>query len=348
MPSVYYDLEISSDGILRATEATGPTAHKPTAQAAALLTRLQGAFDRARVHIPEGAARNAFLQHILNVGRIGLQDGNVPVANDELARLEENEHQRGHAQFYAVSLDREGRLHLSPAPWAPNPMPEDVSSFVARVDKAINKVRRLIQGTEKRDHYLEMLASYAQRALEQGDIKSATAVLDQFENQFVEEEGPAVRAKYVTSTLWTALYLLAGIALVFIVQTTITKLWPDTVSGQWQRWSDITSAAVAVAFGICVGISFFAFAKNLTLTFDQLGNFDPASLSPVLRFSLVAIIAFILCLLLSAELVNVEIGTSVNFKNYLTEPITAIILGVVCGYSDAAITRTLTGVLDRK
>lgn len=339
MPSTYYDLEIGADGALKST-ASAMAPNPMTADAVTFLTRLRGVFDRARLRIPDGAARTAFAEYVLNVGRLGLQEGNLEVAKGALDSLNEA---GGHVQYYSAKLDDAHNLHLSAPPWAPNPMPDDVTVFAGRVDKAIHKVKRLIQNPDKCVQYLQMLLSYAKRALEEGDTKSASAGLEQFEKEFVEEEGPAFRAKHVASTLWTALYVLGGILVLSIAYKSVESSWPTLIPVD----SKIILTTLAVTFGICLGVSFFAFVRNLNLTFDQLGNFDPANLSAVLRFSLVGIIAVILCVLLSAGLVKLDIA-GVKFEEYLDQPLTAIILGMVCGYSDAAITRTLTGVLDRK
>jgi hypothetical protein len=339
MPSTYYDLEVGPEGVLLSTaSATAP--NPMPIEANTFLMRLKGTFDRARLRIPDSSARTLFANYLLAVGRVGLQEGNLSTANKELDSLDEA---GGHVHYYSVKLDDDQNLHLAAPPWAPNPMVDDVTAFWGRVDKAINKVKRLIQAPDKRAQYLRMLTSYAERGLQEGDVKNASAALDQFEKQFVDEEGPVFRAKYVASTLWTALYVLGGIVALSILYGLIKWTWPTLIPSD----EEIIRTALAIAFGICLGVSFFAFVRNLNLTFDQLGNFDPANLSAVLRFSLVGIIAMILCVLLSAGLVKLDVA-GVKFEEYLSNPLTAIILGMVCGYSDAAITRTLTGVLGPK
>ena len=122
--------------------------------------------------------------------------------------------------------------------------------------------------------------------------------------------------------------------------------WPDYAS--YLKVDDnFIPTVLAVVIGICLGVSFFAFVRNLNLTFASLGHFDPANLSTVLRFSLVGIIALILCIVLQAGLVKLEVA-GLKLEEFMQHRLTAIILGMVCGYSDAAITKTLTGLLDVK
>jgi hypothetical protein len=345
MPSTYYDLDIGGDGAL--TWAVSRIAPNPmTPEAESFLISLRKVYDHIRLHIAEGPARTAYANYVLAVGRTGLQDGNLITASQELDALQ----QIGfNVQYYVVGLDDDNNLNVKAPPWAPKPMPEDVITLTSRVDKTINKVKRLIklpEQQEKQRQYLRMLTSYAQRGLAEGDIKSANSALDLFETQFVDEEGPAFRSAYVSSTLWTAIYTFIGASVLGIAYTATSAYWPKYASF-FKMDDNFIPTVLSVVVGICLGISFFAFVRNLDLTFESLGHFDPANLSSVLRFSLVGIIALILCILLRAGLIKLEVG-GLKLDEFMDHRLTAIILGIICGYSDAAITRTLTGVLDQK
>jgi putative flippase GtrA len=345
MASVYYDLNVSADGGL--TWAASSAAPSPMpADADSFLTSLRGVFDRIRLHAPEGPLRTAYANYALAVGRTGLQDGNLATATEELDAL----NRIGlNVQYYAVGLDKDDNLQLKAPPWAPVPIPEDAVTLSFRVDRTISKVKRLI-ATKEQEHklsqYLRMLISYARKGLEEGDIKGANSALDSFEAEFVDEEGPAFRSAYVSSTLWTALYTFFGALLLGILYKAVTSHWPDYAS-YFKVDDNFIPTVLAVVIGICLGISFFAFVRNLSLTFASLGHFDPANLSSVLRFSLVGIIALILCIVLQAGLLKLEVA-GLKLEEFMQHRLTAIILGMVCGYSDAAITKTLTGLLDVK
>jgi hypothetical protein len=345
MASVYYDLNVSADGGL--TWAASSAAPSPMPAAAdTFLTSLRGLFDRIRLHIPEGPLRAAYASYALAVGRTGLQDGNLVTATEELDAL----NRIGlNVQYYAVSLDKDSNLQLKTPPWAPVPIPEDAVALSFRVDRTISKVKRLIAAKEKEhelNQYLRMLISCARKGLEEGDIKGANSALDSFEAEFVDEEGPGFRSAYVSSTLWTALYAFFGALLLGVFYKAASAHWPDYAS--YLKVDDnFIPTVLAVVVGICLGISFFAFVRNLNLTFASLGHFDPANLSTVLRFSLVAVIALILCIVLQAGLFKLEVA-GLKLEEFMQHRLTAIILGMVCGYSDAAITKTLTGLLDVK
>jgi hypothetical protein len=316
------------------------------ADADSFLTNLRGAFDRIRLHVPEGPLRAAYASYALAVGRTGLQDGNLATANQELDAL----NQIGlNVQYYAVSLEKDDYLELKTPPWAPVPIPEDAVALSVRADRTISKVKRLIASADqqhKLSQYLRMLISYARKGLEEGDIKGANSALDSFEAEFVDEEGPGFRSTYVSATLWTALYAFIGASVLGIAYTATSSHWPGSLA-YFKMDDDFIPTVLSVVIGICLGISFFAFVRNLNLTFDTLGHFDPANLSSVLRFSLVGIVALILCIVLQAGLVKLEVA-GLKLEDFMQHRLTAVILGMVCGYSDAAITKTLTGLLDVK
>src|SRR5208283_3481454 len=98
MAATYYDLAIGADGAL--TWTASPAAPNPMPpEADNFLTNLRALFDRIRLHIPEGQARTAYAQYALEVGRTGLQGGNLNTANQELDAL----NQIGlNVQYYAV------------------------------------------------------------------------------------------------------------------------------------------------------------------------------------------------------------------------------------------------------
>ena len=68
MASVYYDLNVSADGGLTWAASTAAPNPMP-ADADSFLTSLRGAFDRIRLHVPEGPLRAAYANYAFAVGR---------------------------------------------------------------------------------------------------------------------------------------------------------------------------------------------------------------------------------------------------------------------------------------
>jgi hypothetical protein len=340
MASRFYDVELADDGSLSATASAAAPAPMP-ADAEALLGRLKNVFNRIRLDIAQGARRTAYAQRMLRVAEIGLETGDLAFANTDLDSFDQADLDTA---YYEVHIEDDD-LHASAPPWAPKPMPEEATAFLSRIDKSIAKVKALVEAGAKRDRYLKTLLSFARRGLQDGDIKSATAALDDFEALFVGEEGPGVRKAYIEATLRTAAYVIIGAVIVGLVLTLAIQNLPFV--GNVPMIRKIIPTSVSVVVGVCVGISFFVFVHNLKLSFDLLGNFDPANLDPKLRFTLVGTVALILCVFLMVGLVKLEIA-GMKFEEFWRDRMAAAILGMVCGYSDAYITKLLVGVLDRE
>ena len=104
-------------------------------------------------------------------------------------------------------------------------------------------------------------------------------------------------------------------------------------------------AGLMLALGNALGIVFFAFFRNLDLRFDQLSRFDPAKLDPTLRFTMVWIVTVILAILLVPGMLQIGLGGKL-LNDYLSNPLMAVIIGILCGYSDTRISSMLAGLLD--
>ena len=199
---------------------------------------------------------------------------------------------------------------------------------------------------EARKHHFAAVESIARHGLEEGQISSAVLSLGHFEAQFVAEEGPAIRKRHLTATLWAALWIVVGAGLLKLLLPQVARAYAAYVPALTVA-NGLMSTIMFVTIGVCLGVVFFAFIRNLTLSFDSLGNFDAAHLSPWLRFTLVGVITALLCILMSAGLIRLEIN-DLKLYEYTTNVYAAMLVGILCGYSDTTITQLLTGVLDRK
>lgn len=362
----YKELSLGRDGEIKAEPGSAP----PPKAATELLKRYKTVLSKLKLYGPYDEARTFYAQDLFNELEAALNQISQNVAQLETPKLAEAERYIG-MRYGVVSL-KEENLHFSKAPWAGASIPDAAMAFLSRVDKMCGKVRFLLKGSRTEgqksagakplsaadsketapkqltalDIYLQQLLSHAKMGLEDGDIKSATIALDLFAEQFVNDEGPAIRQKHVRTTLtWALSIAVATLTLFLLVRwiSSITSL-PDLLSLDID-WPEAALTLLCLVAGVSIGITFFAFVRNLNLTFDTLGRFDPASLSSPLRFTLVGIVTAITCLLMGVGLLKIEIG-GVKLHEFGSDPKIAILLGVICGYADVAITGMLTSVLD--
>ena len=336
----FYELNLDANGALIALNVDGVS---PTPEAIALVKRFAGLFDQIQSRIPASPRRSLYADEILQYAKKALEQGDLTSGEEFLNNVNV---ELLSTRYYKAKIDANCDLHLSPMKWMEDPTPPAVQTFINRIENAIAKVVLLVSSGEKRERLIRTLESHARHGLEQGKLSDATVAVGNFEDRFVAELGPSIRKRHLVRTLSVAgVIIVIGLFLI-VVSLRILPDLPDWIKPAVPA-QEFVRAVATIAIGISLGVVFFAFMRNLALTFDTLGNFDPDQLSPWLRFTLVGVIAAILCILMSAGLIQLEVN-GLALHKYATDLKAAVIVGILCGYSDAAITKLLTGVLDRK
>lgn len=341
MAAAFYEVELDVVGGALLLKPVPNTTPPP--EIIDLAKRFRALFDRIRVRVPPTPGRAAYLSGLLDEVKAALEGDDLERGN---AAYEEFSQQNLRIRYFKASIDDNGDLRVSATPWLETPVPPDVRAFLDRIENACRKISLLVTRADARAQYFAALESHAKHGLEEGQISNAMLALSHFEAQFVAEEGPTIRKRHLTATLRTALYIVGGLGV-------LTLLLPRLAQAYAVNFAPLAAAGhlmnpvMFLTIGVCLGVVFFAFVRNLALTFDSLGNFDAAHLSPWLRFTLVGVITTLLCILMSAGLIKLEIN-ELKLYSYTTDHYAALLVGVLCGYSDTAITQLLTGVLDRK
>ena len=247
----------------------------------------------------------------------------------------------GDPKYYAFTVDDDCVVSISQPDSAPNPMPDEVTALRDRFDKACTKIRQTVVNSVRRKDYIDKLIGYGKLAFETGDLRSASLALDGLQRDFVLDEGPSIRKKHIITTLQTSFAIATPAFIATLLMPSIQEYstWIDTNHS-------IIMAVLYIAIGNCLGISFFAFTKNLTLTFESIGNFDPANLDQQLRFGLVAIVTLIFSILIKSNVITVGLG-GLNLDKFIENSFAAVVLGIICGYSDTVITAMLSKALDQ-
>ncbi|MBN9439497.1 hypothetical protein [Bosea sp. (in: a-proteobacteria)] len=341
MAAVFFEVEIdSASGALLLKPVPGAA---PSPVADELGKRFRALFDRIRVRVPPTPGRAIYLSGLLDEVKAALEGGDLDRGN---AAYEAFSQADLHIRYFKTFIDDNGDLHVSAPPWLENPVPPDVRVFLDRLENACRKVGLLVKGEAARKHHFAALESHAKHGLEEGQISNAMLALGHFEAEFVAEEGPAIRKRHLIATLRTALWVVVGVILLKSLLPHAVQLLAAYLPGLAVA-NSFMATVMFLAIGVCLGVVFFAFVRNLTLSFDSLGNFDAAHLSPWLRFTLVGVITALLCILMSAGLLRPEIN-DLKLYEYRSDVYAALLVGILCGYSDTTITQLLTGVLDRK
>jgi hypothetical protein len=225
----------------------------------------------------------------------------------------------------------------------------------------------------RRRGYIAEILQYARAGLEKGDLDGANSDLDTFEAQFVDFEGPAVRQRFLNKTLIFAaalgvICLILGLSIVSVAE--FFKWLTASVSNHWNLYwamvlpQDPLQALLFIFVGNSLGVVFSAFTRNLNMNFQNLGKFDAAGLKPSLRFIFVAVISTVVATFLQQKIIKVCFGSycldesfffqsaangvkSIEPAVIAVDPMKCIVIGIICGLADIAITGLLTDAVGK-
>jgi hypothetical protein len=246
----------------------------------------------------------------------------------------------GVAKYYVVWRNSNGQLTVKACGKAVTP---EALTFLEQLELAEKQIsdKYVILDNYQRDLYRTELLSYAQTGLEYGDVPTGRAALSWFEKRVADEVGPALRRRHIIVTLKMSALIGLPSALIALA---VPHFIPPSPDFPYLRETTLLQTVLWMLVGNCLGIVFFAFVRNLEIRFDQLSKFDPAKLEPWLRFCLVAVTTAIFAVLLGAGVLQVGIGGKL-LNDFISNPLICIVVGVLAGYSDTAITALLTGAL---
>lgn len=249
------------------------------------------------------------------------------------------------ARYFVISRAEGGELVAKVSRQAAGqPIPTEAIAFLQRLEFADSQVRdpKVVADEKQRILYGVETLSYGQTGLQYGDLSAATEALKWFEQRIADQVGPDIRRRHLVETIKVAL----TVGMPALILALLIPHVKDSLPNQGGIEITMLLAGLLMATGNALGIVFFAFFRNLELKFDQLAKFDPAKLDPILRFTMVWIITVIFAILLVPGVLQIGLGGQL-LNDYLQKPLMALIIGILCGYSDTTISNLLAGVFNR-
>lgn len=247
--------------------------------------------------------------------------------------------------------------------------------FRQRCDNAIYRTSKILVGFKpslqeeykrRRRGYISEILLFARAGLEFGDIDGANSDIDTFEAQFVDFEGPSVRNRFLNKTLTFAVWLGAISLLLGLSIESVAELasWgTGKISNYWDlKWETIIpkepmQVLFFVFVGNSLGVVLAAFTRNLDMNFQNLGTFDAAGLKPSSRFIFVAVLSAIVATFLQQKIITICVGSycldqtfflkAVDSTEIAVNPMKCIVIGIICGLADIAITGILTDTVGK-
>lgn len=187
------------------------------------------------------------------------------------------------------------------------------------------------------DRYLRKLQEIADYGLVRGQIDLAKRQLVSLTDEFVVSEADEIKNEHIRR-----LGYAAGVgALVFA--TAYGAILLTTSYGNWLGNSAyLFSLFIRAALGACIGTWLSFSIRKETLRFDELANLEADLLRPIYRLAFVILLTMTLCLMFTADAIQVEIG-SLKTKVFAEQEgqgwpgLVALLIGVLCGISERGL-----------
>jgi hypothetical protein len=202
-------------------------------------------------------------------------------------------------------------------------------------------------GRRTADRYLRKLQEIADYGLVRGQINLAKRQLVSLKNEFVVSEADEIKNSHIrrlgiaaglSSLVFAAIYgaILLGVSWSFLTSAS----------------ADLLSLFVRAALGACIGTWLSFSIRKETLVFDELANLEADLLRPVYRLAFVILLTMTLCLLFTADAIQIEIGSLKTnvfaVKNVAAEidakarvsswpGLVALLIGVLSGVSERGL-----------
>lgn len=214
---------------------------------------------------------------------------------------------------------------------APKTIPADILKFKGEIVRAAAKINRFTErASENQREYVQELAAVARSGLEDGDLVVARESFNEFKSQFSLNEGVPIRARYlrrlsVIGAMLAVPAVLCGFSGTWFNLTNAPAPFPLFVPAGW------------ILFGTVLGLLLAAYTRNREIKFENIGQFDPDNLTPLLRIMFLIIIAMVAAIMLSNRWVIVGLTDAILLNDFMKNNNIAILLGMLIGYADPEV-----------
>lgn len=219
----------------------------------------------------------------------------------------------------------------------------EVEALRSDYERTLNILKQLSVTTAEFKHILNQLLAGAQVGLvgKNYNIQDGRGQLDSIQRQMLKF-GRTNRDIYLWTLAKTAFVIfLATLVLCGLLYFVVPRYLSD------QEMLAAYRSALAWIVPICLlhpgaalGVVFVGFVINRTITFEKIAQFDPYYFSPPLRFLYVSVVGYVLFAALWFKLVMLGLGGYL-LNDVRTEPAAGLLIGLVCGVSEALVVELL-------
>jgi len=166
--------------------------------------------------------------------------------------------------------------------------------------------------------------------LEHVQTKLAAKALQQIRDEISTRKGAAIKLKYLTHlAIWATLGVVVGGALAFI------PVLAGRIGAECAVCADVAKYGLVIV-GSMAGAWMSVATTRHRIAFDEIPNFLEFKSEPPIRLLFVGLLAVTLALLVQHQVIRVDMA-AVEFGKFLEDNGVALLLGVVSGISEKAV-----------
>lgn len=210
-------------------------------------------------------------------------------------------------------------------------IPEDQLELRDEIDRTLTVLRMLFPENDKKfEEYFRPLLSLAQAGLVGNSAQPALAyrALLVLKNEIVDREGGQIKNQYMKK--------LGKYAIVISVPA---LLGAGVIHWQFSKLANIGNFLL-LWVGCMAGVWLSFGVRKTFLRFEELHIPEEDRLEPIIRLIFAGLLTVIIGLLFATKAVVINIG-SVDSSQITTSPVVALLVGMLCGFSEKALPSTV-------
>jgi hypothetical protein len=218
--------------------------------------------------------------------------------------------------------------------------PDDQLKLAAEVRSTLRVVQGLFdRHPEHARNHFQQLVAIARTGLTGRIVQPAAALksLRDLQDEILVEVAARVKTAYMFD-LGRPAAAIAGIAaVVALLAPAVSRISWVRVPGGLLTGQQLSNLGILVA-GCATGVWLSFGARKPMLTFDDLKVIERDGLGPKTRLAFAILLTIMVALLFAAKILVVDVG-SLNTTAVFHDPLVALIVGLLCGFSEQALSR---------
>lgn len=220
----------------------------------------------------------------------------------------------------------------------PPPPDRDVEKLRDDYEETLSVLRKMKVSDATFETLKKRLETGAQVGLRgtKYNVKAGRAALNSTQEEMIDVVS-GDRSKYLWYLLGmgVGISMLTGFAAWFVFGNSSLSYLFDLIDS----FKLVLTSWLLIHPGAALGVVFFGFVSNRTMTFNTVKRFDPYQFSPLLRFAYTVTVSYVLFVVLWLKWVR--LGSGDHIIDLQTDIGAGFVIGLVCGISEGMVVKLL-------